>query len=119
MTWYRDNQYPLIANNILEYGFSFCQYTYSLPKPLGELFKLYMQVNHADYFSALGFASPYYTAATNDFDEDRIKQRIEDIIVAWKNKFTRLEFKINSLRYDGLINFNSSFTAEVAALNFD
>lgn len=119
MVWYRDNQHPRIANNILEYGFSFCQYSYSLPKPLGELFKLYMQINHADYFSALGFTEPYYNAATNDFEEDRIKQRIEDIIVVWKNKFTKLEFKVNSLRYDNLVNFNTSFTAEVANLNFD
>jgi hypothetical protein len=119
MAWYRDNQYPLIANNIMEYGFSFCQYSYSLPKPLSELFRLYMQINHADYFTALGFVPAYYNAATNDFDEDRIRQRVDDIITVWRNKFTKLEFKVNTLRFDSLVNFNTSFTAEIANLNFD
>lgn len=119
MVWYRDNTYPLIANTIMEYGFSFCQYTYSLPKPLSDLFRLFMQINHADYFTELGFASGYYNEVTNDFDEDKIRQRIEDIVVVWKHKYTKLEFKINSLRYDNLVNFNNSFTTEISLLNFD
>jgi hypothetical protein len=119
MAWYRDNQYPLIANTIMEYGFSFCQYSYSLPKPLSDLFRLSMQINHADYFNAMGFTTPYYDAAGNKFEEDNIRQRIEDIITVWKHKYTKLEFKINSLRYDTLVNFNTTFTAEIAVLNFD
>lgn len=119
MIWFRDNQYPLIANAILEYGFSFCQYSYSLPKPLNELFRLFMQINHADYFEALGFTTRYYDAASNDFDEDNIRQRIEDIIAVWKDKFTKLDFKINSLRYDSLVSFNTTFTAAITELNFD
>lgn len=119
MTWYRDNQYPLIANAILEYGFSFCQYSYSLPRPLADLFRLFMQINHADYFRALGFTTSYYDAASNEFEVDNIRQRIEDIIAVWKNKFTKLEFKTSNLRYDTLVNFNTTFTAEISVLNFD
>lgn len=119
MTWYRDNQYPLIANAILEYGFSFCQYSYSLPRPLSDLFRLYMQINHADYFTALGFTTPYYDEAANEFEVDNIHQRIEDIVAVWKHKYTKLEFKTGNLRYDTLVNFNTTFTAEIAALNFD
>ena len=119
MFWYRDNQYPLIANAILEYGFSYCQYSYSLPRPLSELFRLFMQVNHADYFTALGFTNLYYNAAANTFEVDNIRQRIEDIVTVWKDKFTKLDFKVNNLRYDSLVNFNTTFTAEITALNFD
>lgn len=119
MIWYRENQYPLVANAILEYGLSFCQYSYSLPKPLTDLFRLFMQINHADYFTALGFTEPYYDAATNEFEEDNIRQRIEDIIAVWKHKYTKLEFKVNNLRYDTLVNFNTTFSAEITVLNFD
>jgi hypothetical protein len=119
MIWYRDNQYPLIANTILEYGFSFCQYSYSLPKPLSDLFRLFMQINHADYFAALGFTTSYYDAAATEFEQDNIRQRIEDIIAVWKHKYTKLEFKTNNLRYDTLVNFNTTFTAEISILNFD
>ena len=55
MVWYRDNNYPDIANKVMEYGFAFSQYSYSLPKPLSDLFRLFMQINYGDYFKALGF----------------------------------------------------------------
>lgn len=119
MMWYRDNQYPMIANTIIEYGFSFCQYSYSLPKPLTDLYRLFMQINHADYFVAMGFASQYYDKASNEFEVDAIRERIEDIVAVWKNKFTKLEFKVSNLRYDNLVNFNTTFTAEITTLNFD
>lgn len=119
MMWYRENQYPLVANAILEYGFSFCQYSYSLSRPLSELYKLFMQVNHADYFRELGFAATWYDAPTNEFEVDSIRERIEDIVAVWKDKYTKLDFKVNNLRYDSLVNFNTTFTAEITALNFD
>ncbi len=119
MIWYRDNQYPLVANTILEYGLSFCQYSYSLPKPLSDLFQLFMQINHADYFEALGFPSRYYDAAENEFEVDLIRERIEEIVAGWKNKFTKLDFKLNNLRYESLVNFNTTFSAEISVLNFD
>lgn len=119
MLWYRDNQYPMIANTILEYGFSFCQYSYSLPKPLSDLFRLFMQVNHGDYFAALGITSRYYDAASNEFEDDTIRQRIEDIVTVWKQKFNKLDFKVNNLRFDSLVNFNTTFTSEITSLNFD
>lgn len=119
MIWYRDNQYPMVANAILEYGFAYCQYSYSLPKPLSELFRLFMQINHPDFFEALGFSARYYDAAQNEFDEDAIQQRIEDIVAVWKDRFARLDFKVNNLRFDSLVNFNTSFTAEITALNFE
>jgi len=119
MIWYRENQYPMIANTILEYGFSFCQYSYSLPKPLTDLFRLFMQINHADYFAALGFTTQYYDRASNEFEVDAIRERIEDIVAVWKHKFTKLDFKVSNLRYDTLVNFNTTFTAEITTLNFD
>lgn len=55
MVWYRDNNYPFIASQITEYGISYCQYSYSLPKAVTELFHLYMMVNYPEYFVALGY----------------------------------------------------------------
>lgn len=119
MPWYRDNNYPIIANRVIEYGLSFSQYSYSLPKPMSELFRLFMQVNYADYFEALGFTTKYYDAATNKFDDEAIVERIEDIISPWKAKYPKLVFKTDSLKYDNLVNFNNSFSTEIASLNFD
>jgi hypothetical protein len=119
MPWYRDNNYPIIANRIMEYGLSFSQYSYSLPKPLSDLFCLWMHINYGDYFTALGFSANYYNAAANRFEVDEIAGRIDEITAAWKTKYPRLEFKTHTLRYDNLVNFNHTFTTEIAALNFD
>lgn len=119
MEWYRDNNYPDIANKVMEYGFSFTQYSYSLPRPLTDLYKLFMQINYNEYFKALGFKKEYYNEAKNEFEEDEIKDDIEIIINAWKEKYPLLSFKTRKLNFDTLVNFNYSFLQEVAELKFD
>ena len=119
MVWYRDNSHAFIANKVLEYGFSFCQYSYSLPKPVGDLFRLFMQVNYSDYFTALGFSETLYDALLNRFDQEEIEEEIESIIEAWKNKYLKLQFKVKNLRYDSLVSFNFSYTTEIGNMNFD
>jgi hypothetical protein len=119
MIWYRDNNYPVIAACISEYGFSFCQYSYSLPKPLTEMFLMLMQVNYPDYFEALGFGKLYYNPAQKTFYSDKIIERINSITSAWRNKYPMLEMKTANLKFDNLVNFNHSFTAEIEFLNFE
>jgi hypothetical protein len=119
MTWYRDNNHPFIANKVLEYGLSYCQYSYSLPKPLSDLLRLFMHINYGDYFAALGFSEVLYDTSVNRFEEESIENQIEEIIVAWQRKYPRLQFKVKSLRYSNLVAFNDSFTNEIGTLNFD
>jgi hypothetical protein len=119
MTWYRDNNYPDIANKVMEYGFAYCQYSYSLPRPLSELFKLFMQINYPAYFKALGFYTNYYDEERNVFNEDAIDDRIDSIIYYWKPKYTALAFRTKKLKFDTLVNFNQGFLQEVSELNFE
>jgi hypothetical protein len=119
MAWYRDNNYPFIGQQICEYGISYCQYSYSLPKALTELFQLFMQVNYPDYFAALGFTDNYYDAAAGKFNSEKIIEKINAIHTAWRNKYPKLELKTNNLRFDNLLGFNHSFTNELEFLSFD
>lgn len=119
MIWYRDNNYAIIGQQICEYGFSYCQYSYSLPKPLSELFLVLMRVNYADYFKALGFADEFYEADKSKFNEKVIDEKINSIITAWRKKYPLLDFKTQNLRFDSMLNFNHSFTTEIELLNFD
>jgi hypothetical protein len=119
MVWYRDNNYAFIGQNICEYGISFCHYTYSLPKPLSELFLLMMKVNYAGYFKALGFADELYEADKSKFDTKEIVEKINGIVTQWRKKYPLLDFKTQNLRFDSLLNFNHSFTTELEYLNFD
>jgi hypothetical protein len=119
MIWYRDNNHSFIANKVLEYGFSFCQYSYSLPKPLSDLFQLFMQINYGDFFAALGFSELLYDPLLNRFDEEAIEEQIEEIIVTWQKKYPGLQFKVKNLRYNNLVSFNNAFTSEIGNMNFD
>lgn len=118
LLWYRDNNYPFIATQIAEYGFSYCQYSYSLPKAITELFHLYMMVNYSDYFAALGYKR-YYDPAQNKFESEDIIERIKAIQESWKDKYPLMDFKTQNLRFDNLVNFCHSFTTEMEFLNTD
>jgi hypothetical protein len=117
--WYRDNGYPEIARQITEYGFSYSQYSYSLPRPLSDLFNLFMNVNYSEYFEALGFSKKYYDKAANKFDAEAITARIKEIQDTWRSKYPKLDFKTANLKFDTIVNFNFSFNTEVEFLNFD
>ena len=119
MAWYRDNNYAFIGQQICEYGISYCQYSYSLPKPVSELFWVLMRVNYADYFTSLGFTDAYYEADKNKFNERAIIEKVNSIIAAWRKKYPLLDFKTQNLRFDSLLNFNHSFTTEIELLNLD
>ncbi|OQP67465.1 hypothetical protein A3860_02755 [Niastella vici] len=119
MAWYRDNSYPNIANNVMEYSLSFSQYSYSLPKPLSDLILLYFQINYRSYFEALGFTVPYYDQQGNQFNPETIRERIEEISETWKAKYPKLQFRMDTLKFNNLVTFNSSFSTEITFLNFD
>jgi hypothetical protein len=117
--WYQENNYPSIATQIIEYGISFCQFSYSLPKPVTEFFHLFMMVNHSRYFKALGFNADYYDPETKQFDADKISGRIRQIISTWKPKYPNLKIKPENIKYDSLLNFDLTLSTEIEFLNLD
>jgi len=119
MFWYRDNNYPFFASQITEYGISYCQYSYSLPKAITELFQLYMMVNYPEYFVALGYKIAYYDPKENQFASSGIIEKIKEIQGRWKDKYPLLDFKTQNLKFDNLVNFNYTFTTEMELLNTD
>jgi hypothetical protein len=119
MYWYRENNHSFIASKIIEYGVGYSQYSYSLPKPLSDLFRLYMNINYNDYFKAMGFTKTYFNAEKKEIEKDDVVEAIENIISAWKPKYPRLQFNQEGLKFDSLLNFNFSFTKEITNLRFD
>jgi hypothetical protein len=119
MLWYRDNKYPEIARQILEYGIAYCQYSFSLPQPLSLLFRLFMEINYPGYFLALGFHGQLFDPASNQFEKKEIEEEIGQIIGEWKEKYPNLEWKAQNIRYDHILSFNQSFLNEIQSLNFE
>jgi hypothetical protein len=119
MQWYKDNKYPEIARQIMEYGISYCQYSYSLPRPLSQLFMIFMEINYPGFFLAIGFKGQLYDPASNQFEKEEIEDGIEFIISSWKDKYPFLVWKESNMRYDNILSFNQRFLSEVQALNFE
>ncbi|MGH2566386.1 MAG: hypothetical protein ACRDE5_17845, partial [Ginsengibacter sp.] len=119
MAWYRDNNYPVISNQIMEYGISHCQYSFSLPRAITDLFHLFMTINYSDYFEALGFKEKLHDPANNKFAQQTIIERIKQIQDKWKEKYPNMYFKTDNLSFTDLISFNLSFTNEIEFLNME
>lgn len=119
ISWYRENKLPEIAAQISEYGLSYCQYSYSLPRPITELYHLMMLVNYGDYFKELGFKDQLYNPVTKEYDKESIIQKIKSIEERWKVKYPELEFKTDKLKFENKVSFNQSYTTEIEYLNLE
>jgi hypothetical protein len=119
VAWYKDNKLPGIAAQISEYGLSYCQYSYSLPRPITEYFHLFMMINYNDFFRDIGFKEEYYKKETGEYNRELIFQRIEETEARWREKYPELKFKTDKLKFDNEVAFNQSFTTEIEYLNLE
>jgi hypothetical protein len=119
INWYRENKLFDIAAQISEYGISYCQYSYSLPRPVTELFHLFMRINYGDYFSDLGYKESFYNKETKEYNKEGIFQKIEEIENRWREKYPEFKFKTDKLRFENPFSFNQSYTAEIESLNLE
>lgn len=119
IAWYKENKHPEIAAQISEYGIAYCQYSYSLPRPVTEFFLLFMMVNYPDYFEELGYKTVYYNRGSNEFNKDAIIAAIDAIEQKWKQKYPELNIKGEKLRFDSMLAFNQTFTTEIEYLNLE
>jgi hypothetical protein len=117
--WYKENKQYKIAAQISEYGIGYCQYSYSLPRPITELFLLFMMVNYPDFFSELGYSREYYSLEKKQFNQSAIIEKIQSIEAGWKEKYPTINFKTEKLKFDDIVSFNQSFTTEVEYLNLE
>jgi hypothetical protein len=119
IAWYKEAKHPEIAAQISEYGIAYCQYSYSLPRPVTELFHLFMMVNYPDYFEALGYKMAYYNRETKEFHKEGITAAIEAIEQRWQLKYPELKIKKEKLRFDSMLAFNQTLTSEIEYLNLE
>lgn len=118
INWYKENKQMHLAAMISEYGFAYCQYSYSLPRPITEFFLLFMMVNYPGFFKDLGFTKTFIKEEGH-YDQDAITTEISRIQEAWKEKYPEMKFRTDRLRWDDAVAFNQSFTNEIESLNME
>lgn len=119
MQWYRANNHEYFANKVMEYGLAYSQYSFSLPRPITELFEIFMRVNYPDYFTSLGQKNILYNCQMKSFNISAINSNIEKVIAAWKAKYPKMTFNTSNLNYMSLMSFNESFTTQIQNFNMD
>jgi hypothetical protein len=119
IAWYKENKLTAVAAQISEYGLSYCQYSYSLPRPITDYYHLLMMVNYGDFFRDLGFREQYYDAEKGTYNSEAILQRVEAIEAAWREKYPEMKLKTDKLKFDSPLSFNQSFTTEIEYLNLE
>lgn len=119
MYWYRDNQYPHIANQVMEYALTHAQFSYSLPRPLTLFIETFMDINHGDYFEATGHSPMLYNEKESRFEKELIIEELKRIEQDWSERYPKLQFNTEDLNFTNLIKFNQSFLNAIASLNFD
>ncbi|HEX6335054.1 MAG TPA: hypothetical protein VFZ78_12555, partial [Flavisolibacter sp.] len=119
IAWYKENKLPKIAAQISEYGLSYCQYSYSLPRPVTELYHILMMANYPEYFRDLGYHEELYNRAAGQYNKEAIIQKINAVIERWKPKYPEFKFNLDKLKFDSQVAFNQTFTTEIEYLNLE
>lgn len=117
--WYKENKHLKIAALISEYGFSYCQYSYSMPKPVSKLFQVFMTANYPGYIKALGLHDRLLTDEEDKYVPEKIIAAVNEIIERWQPKYPEIKFDTGKLKFDDPLSFNLSFTTEVEYLNLE
>jgi hypothetical protein len=117
--WYVDNKYDDIAWIIFEYMAGYSLFSYGLPNPDIKLFNLLYNITQQDYFTALGFKEKYYDTASKKFDEQAIKNKIDEIVKEGSEQFPELKFNTGELKFDSMVSFLRSYITEMQKLNFN
>ncbi len=117
--WYVENNYADIAIIIYEYLATYSLFTFGLPKPDAQLFALMINIINQDYYTELGFTEKYYDSANNKFNEQALKDKINEIIKNGLEQYPELKFKTENLKFDSLTNFLKTYVNEIQNLNFN
>ena len=117
MDWYKENKHDKVAISVPGYIVGYCLFNYAIPKPDRDLFHLYFQIIEADLFKTLGFTTDFYNSEENKFNKKQIKRAIDNIIDENKQKYTKLNPAINSLKYTNKVEFAKSFLLMVRNLD--
>ncbi len=117
MDWYLQNEYFDLAAAIAGFVSGHFLFYFRLPQPDREYLHLLFEILEPEYFKALGFEPHYYNKETKEFDKSAIKNEINNIAKANKERFPKLAPDTKELKYTNLPEFARSFLFMVKALD--
>ncbi len=116
--YYTDNDYNDIAYAIYEYFATYSLFSYGLPRPDVKLFHLLINILNQEYFNELGVKEKFYDPVSGKFNEKQVKGYISKVISEGSGMYPELKFNNENLKFDSLLSFLRTFTAEMQQMNF-
>ncbi len=114
--WYEANNLKDIAAAILEYIIGFATFNFGNIPVIDELFFIFWQVLHKDFFIDLGLKQIPYDR--NRISYYLVNQRITSINTIAKNTYPKFFFNAKHLNLDNIYEFAKSFIYELINQNF-
>ncbi len=115
--WYQENDHEQIALAITGYIAGYSLFYYSMAKPDRELFLLYFQIMHQNYFASLGFTRSLVDTS-GQLNASEIRKAMSEILDRHSNVFVQLRSSnIKEVRFDNRVNFARSYMQYIASLD--
>jgi hypothetical protein len=117
--WYKTNKYYDIQQAICDYIVEYAEFFWGMDEPVYDLFDIYWKTANDKFFTSLGLSAEYYNSETMKFKQSLIENDIKKVVEKHKKKFPFIEFKLNTLKYDSLPEFSTSFLNEMEKMNLN
>ena len=117
LRWYRSNRYTQVIPTIYEYIAVYILYNYGVHPSLQSLVHLIVEIQHGDFFEALGYEK-LYDSKEKEFNKKMISKRIKESIEPYQNIHPQLEPFGDLLDYSSLEEFSHSYYLQLKHLDY-
>lgn len=117
--WYVKNNFPDAALCCPEYGFAYCRFAYSTHAVFNELFDVFMNILHTDFYKNLGIDRGLYNVESKIINREKLIIVCKEILDKYKSVYPNINLVFENIKTDDLLQFALSFSDEVTYLNFN
>jgi len=115
--WFKQHRYEHVASTISRYIPFYILYNYGIHPSYRALLHLLVEIQHSDFFVALGYKAMYDTNEQR-FEKNSIITHIESTISPYQEQFPHLEAFGSELNYTTMEEFSHSFYIQLKNLDY-
>lgn len=116
MPWYKDNGHSRVALSIPGYIVGYCLFNYAVPKPVHDLFFVYLQIMEPTFFRSLDIPVPFRAETGFKVKKKALKRELSAIEKKYAHEYPGLEISISGLNLDDPCEFAFSYMTMIRNL---
>ncbi len=115
MEWPLENRFDALAMAVPQYIVGFILFHYAPPKPIYELFRLFMHATEPHFFQTLGL--PTLLQKDGRIDRRAVLSAMQEIVRKNQEQYPRLRLPGQALNFSSLLLFGKSFLEMILRLD--